>query len=73
MRGHLTRHQVCERYGIVSDTLTDWMAERGFPRPSIQHSLRRQFWRESVLDDFDRRVERHGPKPVLRRAEAAPA
>lgn len=58
MRGHLSRADVLARYAIKSDTLCHWVASGRLPPPSVRHSQRRQWWRESVLDDWDRRSER---------------
>lgn len=58
MRGHLCRTELLERYGIKSDTLCGWVASGRLPPPSKRLSQRRQWWRESVLDDWDSRAER---------------
>jgi predicted DNA-binding transcriptional regulator AlpA len=59
-RGLLTRKEVCLRYQIADRTLRLWMQKRGFPRPSRVVTVQRQWWRESILDDFDRRLETAG-------------
>ena len=49
-----TRH-VCLRYGISSRTVRRWEFKKVIPPPDLVVN-ERKYWRESTLDENDRRI-----------------
>jgi predicted DNA-binding transcriptional regulator AlpA len=59
-RGFIGRAQLCERLGITSGTLTNWLTQGLLPRPSREITRKRQWWRESVIEDWLKQLETKG-------------
>lgn len=51
-RGMIDRAEVCRRFNISSKTLSNWLCQGILPRPSRELTRKRQWWRESVIEDW---------------------
>jgi DNA-binding transcriptional MerR regulator len=51
----LPTRQVCLRYGVSSRTVRRWEIKKVIPPPDLVVN-ERKYWRESTLDENDRRI-----------------